>query len=567
MKRKLLLVVPLALAMALGGLAWIAASPGDLASLLVGEEADAQGLAVTQAAPFSPTTPTGGGFTYQGRLTSSGSPTSGQYDLRFSLFSDLTAGSQVGSPITFTNHTVANGLFTVVLDFGAGAFQGDARYLQIEVKQTGGPTYSTLAPRQALTPAPYALFALKTQGYRNVVVVAQAGGDYTSIQAALNGITDATATNRYLVKVAPGTYTETVTMKQYVDIEGSGEKTTKITSAATLTQNSGTVVGASNAELRLLTVENSGGDFYGIAVYNDNASPSLLHVTVNALNASSINYGVININSSAPRMTDMTVLASGATSNNYGVINSSSSPEMVNVTVAAVGGGSNFGVSNDASGGTMSGGVITASGGSFAAGVSNYSSSTTTMMNVTVVASGASSASGISNSSSSVAMIDVIVVASGGSAYTQGVNNEGSSPRMINVTVDVSGGGGVTYGVRNFYSSPRMTNVTAGASGGFPNYGVYNYEGSPAIEGGKINAYGPTGYGVYNVSGSGSYVVTIDNATVSGVTNTIYNDVNYTTRVGSTKLDGGAAIANGGSLKCAGVHDEGYGFHPGPTCP
>ena len=55
------------------------------------------------------------------------------------------------------NHTVTNGLFTVTLDFGTAAFQGDARWLQIAVRPTGGGSYTTLAPRQALTATPYAM--------------------------------------------------------------------------------------------------------------------------------------------------------------------------------------------------------------------------------------------------------------------------------------------------------------------------------------------------------------------------------------------------------------------------
>ncbi len=67
------------------------------------------------------------------------------------------------------------------------------------------------------------------QRYRGVKVVAKSGGDYTTISAALAAITDAGDTNRYLVKVMPGIYSEQVTMKPYVDIEGAGELTTKIT--------------------------------------------------------------------------------------------------------------------------------------------------------------------------------------------------------------------------------------------------------------------------------------------------------------------------------------------------
>jgi hypothetical protein len=97
------------------------------------------------------------GFTYQGSLKDGASPANGQYDFTFALYDDLTTGNQVGSTIITTNQTVTNGLFTLTLDFGAPAFQGDARWLQIAVRPAGQGGYTTLSPRQALTAAPYAL--------------------------------------------------------------------------------------------------------------------------------------------------------------------------------------------------------------------------------------------------------------------------------------------------------------------------------------------------------------------------------------------------------------------------
>jgi hypothetical protein len=53
---------------------------------------------------------------------------------------------------------VSNGLFTIPdLDFGSGAFNGEARWLAIAVQCPGDSGYTALSPRQALTPAPYAL--------------------------------------------------------------------------------------------------------------------------------------------------------------------------------------------------------------------------------------------------------------------------------------------------------------------------------------------------------------------------------------------------------------------------
>ena len=99
-------------------------------------------------------------FTYQGRLDDGGYPASGIYDLRFGLFAAPTAGVQQGVTLTQTATAVSNGLFTVTLDFG-NQFPGADRWLETAVRTNGGGAFSTLAPRQALTPTPYAMFAGK----------------------------------------------------------------------------------------------------------------------------------------------------------------------------------------------------------------------------------------------------------------------------------------------------------------------------------------------------------------------------------------------------------------------
>jgi hypothetical protein len=106
---------------------------------------------------LNPLAPVGSTFTYQGRLVLSGSPASGNYDFTFTLFDAATGGNQIGSTITVLTQTLSIGTFTVALDFGSSAFQGDARWLQIGVRPSGDPTFTVLSPRQALTPAPYAL--------------------------------------------------------------------------------------------------------------------------------------------------------------------------------------------------------------------------------------------------------------------------------------------------------------------------------------------------------------------------------------------------------------------------
>src|SRR5262245_3350051 len=97
-------------------------------------------------------------FTYQGRFTDGGTPANGTYDMQFKLFDG--AGGQVGSTITITPVTVSVGVFTVQLDYGAPAFTGADRFLEIGVRIAGsGDPYTVLSPRQPLTSAVYAIRA------------------------------------------------------------------------------------------------------------------------------------------------------------------------------------------------------------------------------------------------------------------------------------------------------------------------------------------------------------------------------------------------------------------------
>ena len=104
--------------------------------------------------------PAGTAFTYQGQLDKNGSPANTSCTYQFSLWDAQSAGAQIGTTQTVTGVTIVDGLFTVNLDFGAGMFNGQARWLQIAVQCTGDGGFTTLSPRQVLNPAPYALFAL-----------------------------------------------------------------------------------------------------------------------------------------------------------------------------------------------------------------------------------------------------------------------------------------------------------------------------------------------------------------------------------------------------------------------
>ncbi|MBI1762809.1 MAG: tail fiber domain-containing protein [Acidobacteria bacterium] len=100
-------------------------------------------------------------FTYQGRLTDGGASANGPYDLQFKLYDAAVNGNQIGTMVTRDDVNVTNGVFSTTLDFGAAAFPGAARWLEISVRQGASTgTYMTLTPRQPINSTPYAIRAL-----------------------------------------------------------------------------------------------------------------------------------------------------------------------------------------------------------------------------------------------------------------------------------------------------------------------------------------------------------------------------------------------------------------------
>ncbi len=98
-------------------------------------------------------------FTYQGKLESDGAAMTGSVHVRLGLYAVSSAGAPLRQE-TMPNVVVTNGLFTVTpVTFTAGDFPGAARWLQIEVSEDGGTTYTPLTPRQQVTFNPYSIYA------------------------------------------------------------------------------------------------------------------------------------------------------------------------------------------------------------------------------------------------------------------------------------------------------------------------------------------------------------------------------------------------------------------------
>lgn len=101
--------------------------------------------------------------------------------------------------------------------------------------------------------------------YDNTLIVAKSGGQYTTIQSAINyaATQTPTADGRWIIIVYPGVYEEAITMYEYVDITGAGTKADVV-----ITYTTTVVTLADSVEISNLTVR--AGDAAEIYCFRDN---------------------------------------------------------------------------------------------------------------------------------------------------------------------------------------------------------------------------------------------------------------------------------------------------------
>ncbi|MGE5894543.1 MAG: hypothetical protein ACM34I_10855 [bacterium] len=183
--------------------------------------------------------------------------------------------------------------------------------------------------------------AVYQKKYPKVAVVAQSGGDYTSPITAMANVPvwcgTPSSSNYCLLKIMPGVYnigSVSLQMQSYIDIEGSGMGVTKIFGTISGLY-AGTIRGASNSEIRSLTVENSGAN-QNLAFYNEQASVTMSNMSLIA-SGGTINCSIHNWRSS-PIIQNVFAQVSGQDSSNIAIVNTSlSNPKMSDVTILVEG--------------------------------------------------------------------------------------------------------------------------------------------------------------------------------------------------------------------------------------
>ena len=163
------------------------------------------------------------------------------------------------------------------------------------------------------------------------------GTELLSMVAAIpnSGSEAPSATNPWLVKVGPGIFdlgSGSLTLPAYTAIEGAGQDTTVITAAGYADMVHGTLIMGDHGWLSRLTVNNSGGNSFEIAVYLPALASmaSFEHVTLSASNPLNTNQSsalcLYSEGNTSFSLVDCDLTAHGAYSN-FGIFAPSSTGE------------------------------------------------------------------------------------------------------------------------------------------------------------------------------------------------------------------------------------------------
>ena len=384
---------------------------------------------------------------------------------------------------------------------------------------------------------------------QNLIHVAKSGGDYTSVQAALDSITDATQDNPYLVRMAPGEYSETFTMKPYVHLQGAGQEITIITSNGSLPPSQATLVLANDVSLRDLTVGNSGTGTQNVALLASAGVTRTLvaDVTVRAHGDGNENYAILIDSGAGVRLQQVTALAENGSTSNYGLYN------------------------NNGAAAALRGGSFTGRGGSNARAIYNTDSGTTLETeSVTALAeNGSNSNYGLYNGIGAAATLRGGSFTGRGGNQAYGIYNtdSGTTLETESITALAENGSNPNYGLLNYIgAAATLRGGSFTGRGGNEAAGIYNIdiiESGTTLEAEYLAALGENGsssnYGLYNSSATAN----ITQSVLEGASYSV-NRISGNVTVSHSRLVGGSAS---GTVTCVLVTRDTTISTDGSTCP
>jgi len=266
---------------------------------------DASLFALAALCSLAHAQPLGTGFTYQGELRVDGELTSAVHDLRFRLYDALLNGVQVGSTLCADNVTVTEGTFTVHLDFGQ-QFAGQQRFVEVEARADAGQDcsdisgFTVLAPRQPLTAAPNALYALTS----TTASTATTAGTATNA-TQLNGQTAAFYQNAANLSTGTipnnrlgGTYTSALTFSNSGNAySGNGALLTSL-NASNIASGTLDLLGMSTAQTQIIRGINQSSVDNSVAIWGSSPAATGETIGVKGSSGSSSGVGVFGLSTS-----------------------------------------------------------------------------------------------------------------------------------------------------------------------------------------------------------------------------------------------------------------------------
>lgn len=405
------------------------------------------------------------------------------------------------------------------------------------------------------------------------------------------------ATKPFLLKLEPGVFdlgNNRLTMVPFVQVEGSGEKATKISAAGQTSGLIGVIKGASNSELRYLTVESRSGDSYSTGIYiaGSNSDFSVSHVTVQVDGGSAYSIGILNDTSTSALIDEVTIIVSNTTTTGraYGVYNNSSSNAQIQnsrVQVATTGGtsatdtGKAYGfynynasplIKNDIVNVSSSGNPA-GSNNPEAVGIADFAGGTHSLVqetNVTVLTSGGGIATGLRSDASSVSTFQnvrvKVITSGGGDGVGIYLNNQANvTVEDSNIAVSTDGANfaqGALNNTSNINLTIRNTTLIGSATNkaGCQAFGINTF-------GGLVNAYATNINTTIGTGCSAAYglllqgtpnVINFNHGFVKSGNYAIFNSTVNKVMVGASQLDAPSILFSSSPALCIGSFKGDY---------
>lgn len=572
------------------------------------------GLTLTRAAPgIAPLAQTGGAPTvvsYQGRVQVSGAPFTGTGYFKFAIVNqagNITYWSNDGTggePTSAVPLSVNNGLFTVLLGdttlsgmtqpLSVAVFSAPDRYLRVWFRAGSSGAFTLLTPDTRIAAVPYALQAQHAAPPGKVIVVAKSNGDFDSIQAAINSITDSSSINPYLIWVAPGWYYEYITLKPYVHLQGAGGGLTQI---RTSYAGGAAVTLADATSVRDVDIFNIGTNAYGI-YGEDVTNVQMSNVYVEAGGSGASNIAIYLTGKAKVLLENVTAFAGKTGNNNVGLrvaASTAGGPEVTlhGGTFIGAGGTNAYGIqvygglgtflgaadvrasgqdATDTNAGLESdtnptvllqGGFFLGSGGQYAYGIHNHDGAKLEAEGVTAQGENGTSSAALRNHTQGRAILrgGSFTGNAGGGLYSWGISSIGDANTILeahDVTALATGGTSSNEGLMNASSAvARVYGGSFTARGGSLAIGM-NTVGDLTVQGAfAVGENGTNSYGLYT-----NGTVRADGCRFKGSTSAVWENAG-TLYLAVSQLDGGMQ-RTGGSRTCYGVYSGNY---LGYSCP